>query len=128
MCTGVSMTAFLASVQWWNKKLRPVIERQLDSSAIMLFGVWVTFLKIIRTYCVARFSSFMYQTNCVCTGFLMILDMFTYVAPSSVRHITYHNRPFSQMRALLVACRELALDYDTFPQLLYVFGHKRIKF
>ena len=29
------------------------------------------------------------------------------------------------MRALLVACRELAVDYDTFPKLLYVFEHKK---
>ena len=35
------------------------------------------------------------------------------------------NRPISQMRTPLGACRELAVDYDTFPKLLYVFGHKR---
>ena len=29
-----------------------------------------------------------------------------------------------QMRAFLAACRELAVDYDTFPKLLYIFGHK----
>ena len=34
------------------------------------------------------------------------------------------NRPVSQMRAILVACRELAVDYYTFAKLLYVFGHK----
>ena len=34
------------------------------------------------------------------------------------------NRPVSQMRALLAACRKLAVDYDTFPKLLYVFGLK----
>ena len=34
---GVSRTAFLASVQWWNKKLRPVVERHIDSNAMMLF-------------------------------------------------------------------------------------------
>ena len=25
------------------------------------------------------------------------------------------------MQALLAACRELAVDYDTFPKLLYIF-------
>ena len=29
------------------------------------------------------------------------------------------NRPDSQMRVLLVACRELALDYDTFPTICF---------
>ena len=39
--SGVSRTAFLASVQWRNKVLRPVMERHLDSTAIMRFlGVW----------------------------------------------------------------------------------------
>ena len=28
------------------------------------------------------------------------------------------------MRALLATWRELAVDYDTLPKLLYVFGHK----
>ena len=28
------------------------------------------------------------------------------------------------MRAPLAACRELALDYNTLPKLLYVFEHK----
>ena len=39
-----------------------------------------------------------------------------------------HNRPVSQMRALLAACSELAVDYDTFPTLLpvHVFGHKNV--
>ena len=32
-CTSVSL-------QLWNKKLRPIIERHLDSTAIILFGVW----------------------------------------------------------------------------------------
>ena len=35
-----------------------------------------------------------------------------------------HNRPVSQMRAPLVACHELALDYNTLPKLLYIFEHK----
>ena len=34
------------------------------------------------------------------------------------------NRWVSQMRALLGACRELAKDYNTLPELLYVFEHK----
>ena len=34
------------------------------------------------------------------------------------------NRPISQMWAPLAACRKLAVDYDTFPKLLYVSGHK----
>ena len=38
------------------------------------------------------------------------------------------NRPVSQMWAPLVACRELAVDYDTFQKLLYVFGQKRNMF
>ena len=29
------------------------------------------------------------------------------------------------MRTLLAACRELAMDYDTFPKLLYVLDIKR---
>ena len=29
------------------------------------------------------------------------------------------------MRALLVARRELVVDYDTLSKLLYVFGHKK---
>ena len=33
------------------------------------------------------------------------------------------NRPVSQVRVPLAACRELAVDYDTFLKLLYVFGH-----
>ena len=33
------------------------------------------------------------------------------------------NRPVSQVRVPLAACRELAVDYDTFIKLLYVFGH-----
>ena len=36
------------------------------------------------------------------------------------------NRPASQMRAPLAACREITVDYDTFPKLLYVFGHKTL--
>ena len=36
------------------------------------------------------------------------------------------NRPVLQMRARLAACRELAVDYDTFPKLLNVFGHKTL--
>ena len=40
--------------------------------------------------------------------------------------ITYINRPVSQMRALLAACRELALDYDTLPKALYGFEHKTL--
>ena len=28
------------------------------------------------------------------------------------------------MRALLAACRELAVDYNTFREVLYVFEHK----
>ena len=87
--SGVSTTAFLASVQWWNKKVWPVIEH-LDSTvnnAFLEYGI--TFLTI-TSYCVIRFSSFMYQTNCICIGFQLILDMFTYVAPSSGRHTNYH--------------------------------------
>ena len=34
------------------------------------------------------------------------------------------NRPVSHMRALLAACHELEVDYDTWPNMLYDFGHK----
>ena len=34
------------------------------------------------------------------------------------------NKPVSQMRALLVTCCKLAVDYNTLPMLLYVFEHK----
>ena len=34
------------------------------------------------------------------------------------------NRPVSQMRVLLVVCRELVADYNTLPDLLHVFEHK----
>ena len=40
LCTGIYwgvQNCIFASVQWWNKKLRPVIERHLDSTVIMLF-------------------------------------------------------------------------------------------
>ena len=33
----VSRTTFLATVQWWNKKLQQVIERKLDTTTIILF-------------------------------------------------------------------------------------------
>ena len=33
-----------------------------------------------------------------------------------------NNRRVSQMRALLAACRELAVDYNTLPQVLYIFS------
>ena len=32
--------------------------------------------------------------------------------------------PVSQMQVPLTACREIALDYNTLPKLLYVFEHK----
>ena len=47
---------------------------------------------------------------------------YTTTSTTSNTYIDY--RPVSQMRALLVAYHELALDYDTFPKLLFVFGHK----
>ena len=34
------------------------------------------------------------------------------------------DRRVSQMRALLIACRELAVDYNTLRQVFYVFEHK----
>ena len=34
------------------------------------------------------------------------------------------NRRVSQMRALLAACRELAVDYDTLLVVLHIFEHK----
>ena len=33
-------------------------------------------------------------------------------------------RRVSQMLAILVVCRELAMDYNTLPKVLYVFEHK----
>ena len=75
------------SGEWWNKTLRPVIEKHLDSTATMVFflgfflvfflffvflggggGYGVTFLTI-TSYCVVQFTSFVYYTNCICTGF-----------------------------------------------------------
>ena len=38
--------------------------------------------------------------------------------------VLMYNWPVSQMRTLIAACRELAIDYDILPKLLYVFGHK----
>ena len=32
-----------------------------------------------------------------------------------------YNRPVSQVRALLAACRELAVDYETYSQTYYMF-------
>ena len=32
------------------------------------------------------------------------------------------------MRALLTACRELAVDYNTLPAIVYVFEHKKTLF
>ena len=34
------------------------------------------------------------------------------------------NKQISEMQALLAACRELAVDYNTLRQVLYVFEHK----
>ena len=39
----------------------------------------------------------------------------------------YSMDPISQMRAFLAACRELVMDYDTFPKQLYVLDIKRNK-
>ena len=39
-------------------------------------------------------------------------------------HPCWFNKPVSQIWALLVACRELALGYNTLPKLLYVFERK----
>ena len=35
VCSEVSRTAFLASVQWCDKRLQPVIERYIDDITIM---------------------------------------------------------------------------------------------
>ena len=42
--------------------------------------------------------------------------------------IVLTNTPVSQIRALLTACREPAMDYDTFSKLLNDFKHKDNKF
>ena len=54
-------------------------------------GYGVTFLTI-TSYSVVRFSSFIYQTNCIYIGFQFILDMLTYVTPSSNRYTNCQNR------------------------------------
>ena len=58
MChySGVPRTGLLVSWQKWNKKLRPVIERHLDSTAIMLFcgyGDTIFYNNLVR--CVSIF-------------------------------------------------------------------------
>ena len=40
------------------------------------------------------------------------------------RKYAYNNRRVSQTGALLATCRELAMDYNTLPELPYVFKHK----
>ena len=42
--------------------------------------------------------------------------------------LNYKNRPVSQMRVLLAACRELALDYDTLQRRYMVLSIKRTIF
>ena len=37
-----------------------------------------------------------------------------------------YNRQVSQMRALLANCGELTVDYNTLPDVLYVFEHKGV--
>ena len=44
--------------------------------------------------------------------------------PQLYFHPLLRYRPVSQMRAPLVACRELILNYNTLPKLLYVFENK----
>ena len=44
--------------------------------------------------------------------------------PAIVLCMRPDDRPASLMRAPLAACRELALDYNTLPKLLYVIEHK----
>ena len=91
-CTNyMHRTAFLASLQWWYKTLWMVIKTHLDSTAIMLVWVWSHIFDNDWVILV-RFSSLIYQTNCICTGFHRILYMFTYVASSSGRHTNYHNQ------------------------------------
>ena len=34
------------------------------------------------------------------------------------------NRPVSQIRVLLAACGEIAVDYNTLLKVLYIFEHK----
>ena len=41
-----------------------------------------------------------------------------------VRYVQVLNRRVSLMRVLLVACRELVVDYNTLREVLYVFEHK----
>ena len=36
-----------------------------------------------------------------------------------------YDRIVSQMRTPLTACRELMVDYDTFPKLLYIIWHQK---
>ena len=41
-----------------------------------------------------------------------------------VHNSNHDNTRVSQMWALLAACRELAVDYTTLPEVLYVYEHK----
>ena len=77
----------------------------------------------------------LYQWLSICHGTSMIIYSYyrvhCYTINSTHRFIIVSvsaNRPISQMRALLAACHELAVNYDTLPKLLYVLNIKRSKF
>ena len=69
---------FLASVQRWNKKLRPVIKRHLDSTAIMIFRGMVSHLTITPYSCLLgpliptkKYSYYIlgqFETTCIVTN------------------------------------------------------------
>ena len=63
-----------------------------------------------------------------CLGLGVLKYRMIFRPPPSVKyHVKnnhWANRRVSQMRALLVACRELAVDYSTLREVLYVFEHK----
>ena len=56
----------------------------------MLFGVEGHICDNDFVMCGSIFL-FMYQTNCIYIGFQLVLNMLTYVAPSSGRYTEYYN-------------------------------------
>ena len=72
-------------VHVWEKFWSVIEDTSTQLQKCFLGGMRVTFFTIMSS-CVVRFPSFIYQTNCVCTGFQLVLDTLTYVAPSSDKH------------------------------------------
>ena len=105
--------------------------------SIIFIGIYTTSFKKMRLKMSAKWRSFCLGLNAnmyyPIAGFLKrsrwkfacseicLIHAFVVQPPFG---ISSRNRPVSQMRALLAACREVAMEYDTFPNLLYVFAHK----